>query len=283
MKQSNLKKLTAKNSKWITNDPSGIHFLDVWSYHSLSQAVGYLKYTHNKEGDVLFRAQHRLYPTLFPSLFRGVKSSGGMQKRSGALTSYINACRKKGDVLQVTPEYSHEPLLQHYGIRTRWIDLVDNIWVALWFGCYDFVLNGRQHQQAHFQVRSSDEYFFILLLLTGTRKEDEQEPGYYENETVVSIDLRKACPSVFLRPHSQHGILARKKRIEKLSDADMMDTVVGIVRISVGDAMQWLGSGDLLSARNLFPPPHYDYGYGILLQNALQGNETLGSITYFFP
>ena len=27
-------------------------------------------------------------------------------------------------------------VLQHYGIRTCWLDIVDNIWVALWFGSH---------------------------------------------------------------------------------------------------------------------------------------------------
>ncbi|GAA0468199.1 hypothetical protein Ade02nite_79030 [Paractinoplanes deccanensis] len=36
------------------------------------------------------------------------------------------------------PRYAAEPLLQHYGIRTRWLDLVGNIWSALWFACHHF-------------------------------------------------------------------------------------------------------------------------------------------------
>lgn len=283
MKSSKLQKLKAKNVKWITTDPSGIPFLEIQTYHSLIQSVGYLKYIHNKEGDVLFRGQNKLYPNLHPSLYRGIKGSSGMQNRNKVLSAYIKQCRQNGDSLVAVPEYAHEPLLQHYGIKTRWIDLVDNLWVALWFGCFDFITNGGRSDQAHFQVRRLEDYLFILCVLTGNSKEEAEKPGYFVSDSLITIDLRKASPSQYLRPHAQHALLARMKKLQTLTDIDMMDNVVGIIRVSVRDGLTWLGQGDLISDRNLFPPPHYDYGYGILMDTAPIGSNLLGSITHFFP
>ena len=46
----------------------------------------------------------------------------------------------------------------------------------------------------------------------------------------------------------------------------MASQVIGILRIRIDLADQWLGEGQLLSQANLFPSPMNDYGYDLLLQ-----------------
>ena len=79
--------------------------------------------------------------------------------------------------------------------------------------------------------------------------------------------MRKSLPSVFLRPHAQHGIVVRRKLANETqaADYDMSSQVIGILRMRVDRVKSWLGDGDLLSQANLFPPPTADYGYDILL------------------
>ena len=45
----------------------------------------------------------------------------------------------------------------------------------------------------------------------------------------------------------------------------MATNVVGIIKIRIDRAKQWLGNGELLSQENLFPPPAFDNGYDVLL------------------
>ena len=92
--------------------------------------------------------------------------------------------------------------------------------------------------------------------------------GIEQTDSFLKIDLRQALPSVFLRPHSQHGIVVRKKvHPDKFADDyDLASEVIGILRIRIDRATNWLGNGQLLSQDNLFPSPMNDYGYDLLLQ-----------------
>src|SRR6185295_6802771 len=97
---------------------------------------GYLKFTLAAEGaSVFFRGQSKLYNELKPALLREVTTADSMRRRQGRLREYLSEIDASGQVLKAVPGYAREPLLQHYGMRTNWVDLVDNVWVALWFAC----------------------------------------------------------------------------------------------------------------------------------------------------
>lgn len=46
----------------------------------------------------------------------------------------------------------------------------------------------------------------------------------------------------------------------------MSETVIGILKIRIDIVEQWLGTGELLTQENLFPPMAYDNGYDLLLK-----------------
>ena len=103
---------------------------------------------------------------------------------------------------------------------------------------------------------------------------------YYE------VDLRQALPSTFLRPHAQHGIvLKRKVHTETTENSpdlyDIAPTVIGILKIRIDKVQEWMGSGELLTQNNLFPPPAYDYGYDLLLMRSDLFEESGYSITRY--
>lgn len=55
-------------------------------------------------------------------------------------------------------------MLQHYGVKTPCIDLVDNVWVALWFAIHQTktkIINS--HEYVYFY---DNEYSYILLVAT---------------------------------------------------------------------------------------------------------------------
>lgn len=91
------------------------------------------------------------------------------------------------------------------------------------------------------------------------------------------IDLRQALPSYFLRPHAQHGLVVKKRSINNtdMSQFDLADSVVGILKIRIDISNGWLGNGQLLKQDNLFPPPAFDHGYDLLLQkqNIFRGSK----------
>ena len=97
--------------------------------------------------------------------------------------------------------------------------------------------------------------------------------GVYESSNLVEVDLRKALPSFFVRPHAQHALAIRKREAGQPSPNaslfDMADQSIGIIRVRVDLADQWLGNGILVSKENFFPLPSVDQGYNTLLKNEL--------------
>jgi FRG domain len=166
---SRLKGMTLPNTEYLVDADSSQPVLHVTDPHTLTQAAGYLKHVkaHEEQFAVFYRGQSRLYSGLVPSLFRGLKRQGTECKRVAELNKYIDNMRRNTKVLRPVPEYAHEPLLQHYGVNTTWIDLVDNIWIALWFACYKGIAAGKFNEYLHFESRNSrsstvERYAYIL-------------------------------------------------------------------------------------------------------------------------
>ena len=136
--------------------------LHVYSPHGLIQAIGYLKYKAAKQRKpfgILYRGQSSLYPSLIPSLYRNISATHPKKYYDLDFQEKISDAKK--EIFKKAEEYKKTksttmddrvyddlyqfvdvteelfpPLLQHYGLATPWIDVVDNIWVALWFACH---------------------------------------------------------------------------------------------------------------------------------------------------
>jgi hypothetical protein len=115
-------------------------------------------------------------------------------------------------------------------------------------------------------------------LLIGTEFGTTRVPGYYRGKSTETIDLRIAVPSIFLRPHAQHGLLFRLKGKRNLRPIDYSQAIKGIISINLRDALSWLGDAITLSVHGLFPPPLYNHGYKILLDGTLKCRREIGSI-----
>lgn len=258
---------------------------DVVSIHALNQLIGHAKFNNKEYGEVLYRGENKLHSGLIPSLFRGCKGTTKWSQvspivnkilQSGDVSGAINA----GSDLKIA-RHKAEGMLQHYGVQTRFIDLVDNHWVALWMGLYKCTRNKKIEHYYHYERRmiplvemaqgrmvNDDDLSQYILLLALPKPTSPSVDGIEQTDSFVKIDLRQALPSVFLRPHSQHGLVARKKMTpgKYAKDYDMATEVIGILRIRIDHAAQWLGDGELLSQDNLFPSPMNDCGYDMLLQ-----------------
>jgi hypothetical protein len=117
------------------------------------------------------------------------------------------------------------------------------------------------------------------LIGADINKRNGQKPGYYFGENTELVDLRMAVPSVFLRPHAQHGLLFRCKGAANERPNDYSKQIRGIVRVSLKDALDWLGEGKIVGTHSLFPPPFYDNGYQILLESGVAIDKHIGSIS----
>ncbi|MDM7829877.1 FRG domain-containing protein [Cellulomonas edaphi] len=296
--------------------------LHVQDPHALTQAAGWLKFT-STGGLVLFRGETRLHASTSSSALRahsGRSLNGWAREfrefvdellRSKCLCaqasptaprppfsfSYGHLCTEKYDsrngarspIVSGTYRAAVEPLLQHYGLRTRWLDVVDNLWVALWFACHRQVTVGGQ---AHFLRRSvaqegGDAMAYVVVMDTGPLR-PAGIPGYQIGNDCRVIDLRYSVPSVYLRPHAQHGLLMAPRALHnpEMSNGpenSLNDRVAAHLRIRLGDALEWLGTGGMTSTYTLFPPATKDIGFKRLLESPIQPAPSLGAITFYGP
>jgi hypothetical protein len=280
-----LSKLTHEFGSHVVDKDSGLEVFDAPSSHSLIQAAGYLKYNLAKttgEG-VFFRGQTKLYNALSPSLLRNVKDGPPTMNRRKLLTDFLAKIDADGSALRAVAPACREPLLQHYGIRTTWLDVVDNIWIALWFACHNARGIGWPEEYLHFEKRipnhrGDEEYVYVLLLASAQSTQVSGQPGHFRDARSETMDLRVAVPSQYVRPHAQHGILVRRLSITGQPVSDNRPLHVGTIRVRLSAALDWLGSAATLTAHSLFPPAYYDYGYRELLGGVVPSKRTLGSI-----
>ncbi len=194
--------------------------------------------------------------------------------------------RPGGGLVSGTPRAAVEPLLQHHGLRTRWIDLVDNVWIALWFACHRFVVEGEAGRFAHHLKRSiaqeDDAYAYVSVVSTGPI-DRIGAPGCWEGEHARLIDLRLAAPSIYLRPHAQHGLLVSTTDWSSPEALDLAPLHQASLKIRLGDALDWLGDGTMLRPFVLFPPASEDHGYRRLLEYAPEPPSRLGRLVVYGP
>ena len=256
---------------------------EVSSMHGLNQVIGYAKFINKGYGEVFYRGENHLHPGLIPSLFRGCVGTTKWNIVSPLVNRIIKDNSIK-DVINVGKDINVarnkvEGMLQHYGVQTRYTDLVDNHWVALWMGLYEckkakrigkyFNYSKREVETLDIfegKIHTEDDLFQYILLLAVPKPKDLVD-GVDVSDDFLLIDLRQALPSVFLRPHSQHGLVIRKKpKVNRYAkDYDMATEIIGVLKIRIDRASSWLGNGQLLSQENLFPSPMNDYGYDLLL------------------
>lgn len=255
-------------SRWIHEN--NFKILDVEESHALIMAAGYLK--HNSLEGIYFRGQGFIYPSLRPSLYRNIDSDPAKYNRETRMNAKINEYREACNIFSRFGDYAAEPLLQHYGLQTTWLDIVDNIWVALWFACYEAKCT-RDGHFIHFQKRiinDNNKYAYIYLIGADLDYRTKAKPGYWHGPNTELVDLRIAAPSYFLRPHAQHGLLFRCKGSEGIGrPLDYSRQIRGVVRIPLEKAFDWLGNGHTVGIHSLFPPAFYDNGYKILLQSGV--------------
>jgi len=220
--------------------------MDIKTLEALTQIIGYVKYKYStgeagKEIRVYFRGQAKHYclggiPSLFPSLFRGIQSNGAANKRIQELDEFLqkrdeiflgkgknDKNTKKKDNF---PENLRKPVLQQYGMCTDWLDVVDNVWVALWFASHspqtfpknDCTQSTRKITKFECYQPSSEEYSYVYLIVV--ENVVYKEVGFFEEKGTCSsmeiVDLRMGLPSIYLRPHSQHGLDSVVRRCQKV-------------------------------------------------------------------
>lgn len=278
---------------------------EVDSVHAFNQLIGHAKFNNHAYGNVFYRGECKLHDSLKPSLYRNVKNvekathhiSELIQKivDDSHMRTQLKIDRQSYDITKCKVE----GMLQHYGIPTRFVDVVDNHWIALWMGLNRIEKVKQFKQYFHYTERIvplvefannqpiiDGDFFQYVLLIAVPFSNQQVLSGIQISNDYIEVDLRQALPSIFLRPHAQHGFVVRKKVHNqdycKGTDAyDIAPSVIGIIKIRIDRVREWIGTGELLTQNNLFPPPAYDFGYDLLLMRDDLFNQTGFSITRY--
>ena len=111
--------------------------------------------------------------------------------------------------------------------------------------------------------RTNQNHMFLFLYVAETSGACVR--GCYYGEDTYVLDLRKALPSTFLRPCSQHGWIVKGKDISYSFD----ENIACVIRLNIELVNQLLGNGLLLTEENFFPDISKDKGYEILLSRQM--------------
>ena len=295
---------------------------DISTMGAFNQLVGFAKFTNSEYGNVYYRGIGGLYDNVLPSLLRNRRK--GIPDDLTAMLKKISKDTRLNDSLKLRPinskaytkqdyrsnkiverfnKYTIESLLQHYVGYTRFLDVVDNHWIALWMGLHTFKMHGKGLKFCDCIKRSVPlcDYFegimkgidnsktapiyVYVLLIAMPHAQGQPHYGITETDKLVEVDLRKALPSIYLRPHSQHALVIRKRDKQNInaeaSYYDMSSQVVGILRIRVDRADMWLGNGTLMTKDNIFHSPSIDQGYNTLLMRTDIFTYPLEIIKYY--
>lgn len=175
------------------------------------------------------------------------------------------------------PEYALEGLFQHYEGGTRWLDVVDNLQVALWMatrGYHTTTSESSGKIQIVYPKTPAECDGFIYLYLFALCGVETSFPGLKSTRQGTQLlDLREALPARFLRPHSQHSALL--KLVDNKGESHEFDGGASfvVVRMPLEEALSSCG-GTLLRAETLFPRMEEDKGFqqlNYVLQSALSG------------
>lgn len=215
----------------------------------LAAFAGYLKFQCQRNdpmSKVFCRGQVNDYPSI-PSLLRGEDLTE--QHLKSRLKAYCELTKKTKKLFRAS-RFDREnisPIFQHYGIKTPWLDLVDNIFVAIWFATKKFYQkkNGNKARYKTSKKKFGYIYFYSVI------------PGEY-------FDLREEHSSLSLRLHTQHGISITRKNGSTWStnNRKLDDHLVATVKFP--NTKEWMIGNEIFSTKFLFPSTDLDNTYKYL-------------------
>lgn len=227
-----------------------IHFDQL---HDVMDFWGFARHNLRNCGGIRVRGQTRNHKGMVPYLFRGAQSDHEVSERYKVYRRLVVETKRAfPNMKRFQTEIG--PLLQHYGIKTPWLDVLESIYPAIWFAT-------RKPANSKKSRPSTEEYGWLYFIAAQV---DSQELEF--------SDLRADHSSLSLRLHCQHGAAVSRKGEGArsgfswtLSNADLNPFVVATVRFPNNE--RWNLSGRLFEQCELFPSARRDHTYGQLVSH----------------
>jgi hypothetical protein len=229
----------------------GTWWLDVSEPAVLANFYAFCKGTRSDRlRSVFLRGQNQPYPTLIPSLFR-LSSSSSVPQRWAAYREFLQQLPECVRGTRFTKD-NFGAVLQHYGFRTPWLDVVDDLHAAIWFALHKCECVGSKCVYRP----TTDTHGWVVVI--------EAPPSGH----VQVQDLREVQSSRNTRCNAQQGysLAMQCDDVNKPhAEQNFMDSVVGIVQIP--NNARWRVRGFRSSQSFFFPPACLDDTYRQLLES----------------
>ncbi len=228
----------------------------------LARLVGFVK---NKLGKpqtgclIYLRGQTSDHPGMVPSLFRNLDiPEDDFYIRLKAYEELIRGLLKIKNIKRFKGEVGGA-LLQHYGINTPWLDLVDNLFIALWFACHQ-----RTKTVPYSYLPSNQDKYGWLYLL---RFENSPiQKGISEGRNTRWCNLQTNQTSLSLRAHVQHGIFGTIQN-NNSQNFDLNELIVASIKFPITKEFLNIVS---IPPTFLFPSTYHDNTYKYLKQESFK-------------
>lgn len=240
--------------------------------------------------EVFLRGCTRNFGNSLPSLFRNIPDDGVAARWQ----NYKCLLRELGESQAIKGLRWKRPnlgaVLQHYGMKTPWLDVVRNLHTAAWFATHDLRPKPcGQHQS--FQddclncgsrgfVKPSCQDYGWISFYTRDALCSAEHPCFHERLIVQDIPCEQS--SRHFRPHAQQGLsLAMQDDPGEQENEPMPKKGLDLNRYRIAhvrfpNKTEWALCGHMFSSRFLFPPRSQDESL-----NQLLGDEVRSILNKF--
>lgn len=278
------------------HDDIQVEVIHCQTIESLIQEAGRFKFTSN--GPVYFRGQRKLYDVGVPlaAIYRDSAACSAEVKELDSLLFHLAGLHSqswcefaygvdsidhnlvsKNKPFHDIPLHSLEGLLQHYGVKTRWLDITDSIPHALFFALaqYETVKMKTTDTPSNYDPKTKgsccsrvmknelvflnrnpgeEDACYIMAISVGKPcKQQSGRKGLRRHKNGLVLDVRESIPSYYLRPHMQHGLLYMPYVGDPNCSKDEQSNI-RIFEVSSNAARQWLGAGTMFTPESIYPP-----------------------------
>ena len=203
------------------------------------------------------------YGRAYPSLFRCLSSDNVIGERMKRWNAYKYVL---DHIAKLDGRRWHRTdlgaVLQHYGIKTPWLDVVRNLYSATWFATHDLRNAGPEGIVAP----AENDYGWISFF-----RRKQRATG----KTLRVTDISARHSSRHLRPHVQHGGSVAMQSDKASSPNYCQDfNAFRIAHVRIPNTTEWQLSGYMASTAFLFPSRRIDGSLRLLstpdVQNILK-------------
>ena len=230
----------------------------------LATFMGYVKFQlhQQKSGlEVFFRGQTKNYPEIVPSLLRG-DDINRINLRSQAYEELKKRSRKLFNNKRFRVE-TIDNFFQHYGIKSKTLDLVDNLYIAVWFATNSW-RQLKDFERLCIHEPSNEEFGWIYFMAV----EPPTAGSNFSNPNFTGFcNLREYHSSLSARLHCQHGITYFRQNggTWDNSNRDFNDRCVAAVKFPNSEEFRM--NGTIFTKEFLFPNSTIDNTYKLLQDN----------------